>query len=783
MTKVFSYSCRCVLAVLSVFLLISCAESTPPPDPGVLPGVSPSVQFAFPHPAGSSAPEIHGKWYHDNGFVLCEKCHGMTDPKGKSPACRSCHELFPHDEGWSDVAKHGEGVRARGVLSCTTKCHGRDLNGGLSQVACSKCHRSYPHSAGWSVVDKHGVEALGDKKLACRSCHGNDFAGGSSGVPCFKCHKDFPHLANWGNKDQHGAYVMGAGSKDCKSACHGVDLKGGASGVSCTKCHDSFPHPDGWRVGDGHGRVAKGDGKLTCRVCHGFDYAGGRSGVSCAKEECHPAYPHIADAWVLVDGGLHSATYRDRMKEGKAAVCTNCHGLDYGGGRSGVTCKRAGCHAADFGHPLDIPPDQWRQIGHGAFFVARGFKSSAVDAPCWSCHGAPIVFKASYVAALPIDNEEKRQQEKDFLKGKSDCYRCHWAFPHIGWENAPNSTIWEPVVPNQCLQEPRAQMNFAHSMYVAGSQLLTDAAGVGIDNANPDMLASVLLNTCGGRGGGLCHTGGRLSYRLPGLLQDVVCGNTCHKQALPIKPPLPDCEPPVERLSPQPPQVSNVVPANNAVNVALNTTTVSIRFNEAMRRDTVLAAGTIIVRKQLNGEMVAGELSCGNDWCIDATVRNLRLEPGTVYEIAVSMAAEDWAGVPMNAPFVSQFTMAVPDLVPPAVQSTTPANNVVIADLPNDRITIVFSEPIVSPSAQENRYPPGSVLFRLRRQRNNAEVPGVFRSSCVPNSMPCATMYFSPRNPLVPGEAYNAEVMAIIKDPAGNRLQVPYRWSFALEDE
>ena len=99
------------------------------------------------------------------------------------------------------------------------------------------------------------------------------------------------HAANW-IVDHRASFVR---DKSVCIDCHGSDLKGGISKVSCfsslfdgQSCHAGGPvgHPDGWRDPDYHGGAAKaqpGDetGFTSCQACHGTDYAGGVSKVSC----------------------------------------------------------------------------------------------------------------------------------------------------------------------------------------------------------------------------------------------------------------------------------------------------------------------------------------------------------------------------------------------------------------------------------------------------------------------------------------------------------------------
>jgi hypothetical protein len=101
----------------------------------------------------------------------------------------------------------------------------------------------------------------------------------------------------------HGKKVAAAGSEFCKS-CHGEDYSGGESGVACSDCHTNYPHPPTWTTPgseSSHASYIKAHNwSMTgCKTCHGDDYRGGTSGVSCYN--CH-------------------------QQEGGPEACNTCHG-------------------------------------------------------------------------------------------------------------------------------------------------------------------------------------------------------------------------------------------------------------------------------------------------------------------------------------------------------------------------------------------------------------------------------------------------------------------------
>ena len=190
------------------------------------------------------------------------------------------------------------------------------------------------------------------------------------------------HPQSWSqiaNADFHGNKVKTAGYESCRS-CHGVDYRGGVSKVSCFKCHESYPHLDGWmnvQSSRYHGVFLKeAQYQLdNCTACHGGDYQGGSSGVSCYK--CHANYPHKSK-WS--EQG-HSDFHGTFLKNANWILteCSSCHGANFQGGLSESSCYT--CHAS-YPHL-----NGWLNPGnnqfHGQFIRATSWSMAS----CKSCHG------------------------------------------------------------------------------------------------------------------------------------------------------------------------------------------------------------------------------------------------------------------------------------------------------------------------------------------------------------------------------------------------------------
>ncbi len=235
-------------------------------------------------------------------------------------------------------------------LIALTACGGEGESS-LPPPAEDSSYDYFPHPANWREPAKHGVTALSrfrdgiDSTLgeACENCHGKDLDGGDVGISCRKCHSVFPHPADWVNPESsefHGLMAVAKGiEKTCWTQCHGTDFSGGLSGRACTSCHELYPHQpenpnlsdyfetansDLWRSFSVHGAFVQENGAVPqgmCSTnCHGTDYSGGLSEVTCFN--CHKPYPHLAlsDNWK----NDHRA-YVNSHGDGSCATQNGCH--------------------------------------------------------------------------------------------------------------------------------------------------------------------------------------------------------------------------------------------------------------------------------------------------------------------------------------------------------------------------------------------------------------------------------------------------------------------------
>jgi predicted CxxxxCH...CXXCH cytochrome family protein len=236
---------------------------------------------------------------------------------------------------------------------------------------------------------------------------------------CSELKKDLPapvapgvvvHETGWSDTaatNFHGKVLKAKGYQlsEC-TPCHAKSFQGGTSQVPCYTCHASYPHVAGWQDSSAtgyHGNYLKAAqwNLSECQTCHGAQYIGGTSGVSCYT--CHGTYPHTS-AW----NNPASADYHGNFLKAKnyqITECTPCHEGPTGGISqvSCYTCHSVYPHGTGWNDPASAN-------SHGSFLKANQWNLSF----CQSCHG---------------------QQFDGGTSGQS-CYTCHSSYPHnAAWVN------------------------------------------------------------------------------------------------------------------------------------------------------------------------------------------------------------------------------------------------------------------------------------------------------------------------------------------------------------
>ncbi|MBN2290722.1 MAG: hypothetical protein JXQ83_15415 [Candidatus Glassbacteria bacterium] len=389
-----------------------------------------------------SSPEFHGRKIEQAGLISCPACHGSDYRGGTSEvSCYRCHNgPGGHPAGFlnpADSSYHGLRVAAGGPAVCAP-CHGEDYRGKPnSGVSCYRCHNgpSGHPSTGWLEKTSpffHGLAASSRGMGECAACHGDDFSGGTSGKSCKLCHpSQSGHPAQgWLEPDAagfHGERLSQTGQSYC-AGCHGSDYRGGDSGVSCYTCHNGpSGHPEGWfdRSSAGyHGLRVAAEGKESCTACHGEDYRGGIAGVSCYA--CHDGPSGHPEGWFdRSSAGYHGLRV---ATEGKA-FCTPCHGSDYQGGLTGVSCYA--CHNGPSGHPegwFERSSDNyhgWRVAAEGKAFCTAchgsDYSGGLAGVSCYACHNGPSGHPQGWFDKNSIYYHGRRVA----VNGHSYCAPCH----------------------------------------------------------------------------------------------------------------------------------------------------------------------------------------------------------------------------------------------------------------------------------------------------------------------------------------------------------------------
>jgi hypothetical protein len=214
--------------------------------------------------------------------------------------------------------------------------------------SCTEIGEPTIHPNNWidpSSENSHMTKITVSGTEGCKSCHGDDYSGGTSDVSCHQCHaggiSGHPATSIWvGSPDSpnfHGKEDL----ERCKT-CHGDDYLGGTSDVSCYQCHaggiSGHPATSIW-VGSPNSPNFHGKEDVErCKVCHGDDYLGGTSGVSCYQ--CHngPGYgcqdftsPPSSHTQLLEDDDC-DALHMPGFEDPSDNGCATCHGTDLTGG-------------------------------------------------------------------------------------------------------------------------------------------------------------------------------------------------------------------------------------------------------------------------------------------------------------------------------------------------------------------------------------------------------------------------------------------------------------------
>lgn len=209
-----------------------------------------------------------------------------------------------------------------------------------------------------------------------------------------------------------------------------------------------------------------------------------------------------------------------------------------------------------------------------------------------------------------------------------------------------------------------------------------------------------------------------------------------------------------------PPTVSSTAPANGATLVSLSTN-ITAEFSEDMDSTTITSSTFTLMQ---GANPVAGTIAYSSS--IGATLNpDADLLPSTTYTATITTGAEDLAGNGLDEGYVWSFTTgAAPDITPPTVTATVPADAAINVSV-NAVITATFSEPL-SPATVT----PASFLVL----RGISPVTGTVTYAG-------STATFTPDAELQTNAEYTATITVGVTDLAGNHIAAEHVWAFTTE--
>lgn len=183
--------------------------------------------------------------------------------------------------------------------------------------------------------------------------------------------------------------------------------------ISCTERQDTVavgPHPSNWNNPNSqqfHGAVVIEGGAGGCTSCHGSNFQGGSSGVSCYT--CHGSYPHPGDYLAPESPNFHG-NYLRTAGNWNLQECQECHGSKYSGANTGLSCKTSGCH---------INPD-----GPEACNTCHGsFAGDVTDIESWA---PPRGLNKEMTSSDPaVGAHQAHLIYYNYLAGVTACQECH----------------------------------------------------------------------------------------------------------------------------------------------------------------------------------------------------------------------------------------------------------------------------------------------------------------------------------------------------------------------
>jgi hypothetical protein len=202
-----------------------------------------------------------------------------------------------------------------------------------------------------------------------------------------------------------------------------------------------------------------------------------------------------------------------------------------------------------------------------------------------------------------------------------------------------------------------------------------------------------------------------------------------------------------------PPTVTATNPVNGATGVAVDTT-ITATFSEDMDASTITTSTFVVNDGSGN---IAGTVTYGGTTATFTPTINLDYDTG--YSVTITNGAQDLLGNSLQTDYIWSF--ATPDLVPPVVNATNPANGATDVAL-NSSITATFSEPMDASTITTS-------TFVVNDGSGNIAGTVTYAGT---------TATFTPPSSLDFDTTYTGTITTGVEDLTGNQLQAGYLWSF-----
>ncbi len=220
-------------------------------------------------------------------------------------------------------------------------------------------------------------------------------------------------------------------------------------------------------------------------------------------------------------------------------------------------------------------------------------------------------------------------------------------------------------------------------------------------------------------------------------------------------------------LDSTPPTVSSVVPANFATGIPTSTT-VQVRFSEAMDQTTLVGTTNIELKNTATSALVAGTITYNPSTFVATFTPTGPLSNLTNYTVTVKTDVKDAAGNNLASSFPSTFTTAgLPDVTAPTIVARNPlpsATNVPT----NTTVTVTFNE------AMDASTIAGTTNIRLAP----TSTPAAFVAATVTYDPVTFVATLTPTSPLANNTGYTATVTTGVKDASQNALAAQSVWTF-----